>query len=82
MCIYLGVHTCTIYVQMLQKVRRGHGSPRAGFTVGCELPFHRGCWELNQCLLEVQQVFITTEPFPQTLNLTLKFVFRKDFKER
>ena len=61
-CTRLCVYTCACMYMMYVFVvtRRGHQITSTGVTESCEPPC--GCWELNPGPLEVQPMFLITEP--------------------
>lgn len=49
-----------VYHAWYVRPEKDIGSPRSGVINGYELPCEY--WKLNPCLLQEQQVFLTTEP--------------------
>ena len=61
-CMYV----CVPCARLLPtEARVGIESPGTEITDSCEPSC--GCWELNSCLLEEQQVLLTAEPSPPTM---------------
>lgn len=53
------VFICYYVHVMFRGVKRGYRIPKIGVPCCCVLPF--GCWELNPCPLEEQQMLVTTD---------------------